>query len=189
MKALVKHIGKPIHIENISIEPIKNHVFLKVLRTGICRTDIYVSEGIIPIDKPIVIGHEFVGEVVFSALGFTQGSLVAVNPLSSSCGFLGIDYNGCFSQFVNIPPEQCFLLPQNIDLSLAALIEPIAASMAPLKVLKKISMEKTESSWIGIYGKNRIASLTRLILSEFGFPTEIFEEVKLDRYDIVIECL
>jgi threonine dehydrogenase-like Zn-dependent dehydrogenase len=191
MKALVKPIVQPVTLENISIEPKKDHLFLKVLRAGICRTDIYVSEGTIRIHKPIVIGHEFVGEVVSSSFGFIKGNLVAVNPLLSSSVFLGIDYNGCFSQFVNIPSKQCFLLPKNIDLNLAAFIEPIAASMAPLKVLKKMfqaNFRKMKNSLIGIYGKNRISILTQLILSEFGFQTEIFEEVKLEQYDIVIEC-
>ena len=70
MKALVKSRAQPgLWLEEVpSPEPGINDVLIRVLMTGICGTDLHIYEwdawaqATIPV--PLVIGHEFVGEIV-----------------------------------------------------------------------------------------------------------------------------
>src|ERR1051325_6710714 len=70
MKALVKSRTKPgLWLQDVP-QPQKriNEVLIRVNRTGICGTDLHIykwdawAEKTIPV--PMVVGHEFVGEIV-----------------------------------------------------------------------------------------------------------------------------
>ncbi|MCX8107372.1 MAG: alcohol dehydrogenase catalytic domain-containing protein, partial [Verrucomicrobiae bacterium] len=70
MKALVKKEAKPgLWLEEVPVPKIGiNDVLIKVDRAGICGTDLHIykwdawAQKTIPV--PIIVGHEFVGEVV-----------------------------------------------------------------------------------------------------------------------------
>jgi threonine 3-dehydrogenase len=70
MKALVKRSREPgLWLEEVPVPKIGiNDVLVKVLRTGICGTDVHIynwdawAQKTIPV--PMVIGHEFVGQIV-----------------------------------------------------------------------------------------------------------------------------
>src|SRR5262245_57965852 len=70
MKALVKKSREPgLWLEDVPTPTIGiNDVLVKVLRTGICGTDVHIfnwdawAQRTIPV--PLVIGHEFVGQIV-----------------------------------------------------------------------------------------------------------------------------
>lgn len=166
MKALIK--DKELQLKNIKKPTLKNdEVLIKVAMAGICRTDQYVGDGTIKIHKPTIIGHEFCGFIEDDPSDtFKKGSLVTVNPLLPDYTFIGIDHHGCFSEYIAIPKSQVFEIPTS-NLKLAAYIEPIAASLAPLK--------SNLSGIIHIYGTNRIAKLTALILELEGFSTILIE--------------
>ncbi len=86
MKALVKAEAKPgIWLQNVPEPTIGiNDVLIRVLRTGICGTDVHIfdwndwARKTIPI--PMTIGHEFVGEIVevgSNVNDFQPGELVS----------------------------------------------------------------------------------------------------------------
>jgi threonine 3-dehydrogenase len=70
MKALVKKEAKPgLWLEDVPEPTMRiNDLFIRVLRAGICGTDLHIynwdawAQRTIPV--PMVIGHEFVGQVV-----------------------------------------------------------------------------------------------------------------------------
>ena len=70
MKALVKARAEPgLELEDVPVPvPGRDDVLIRVLRTGICGTDLHIygwdgwAQANVPV--PLVIGHEFVGEVV-----------------------------------------------------------------------------------------------------------------------------
>ena len=70
MKALVKREARPgLWLEDVLVPQIGiNDVLIRVDRTGICGTDLHIydwdawAEKTIPV--PMVVGHEFVGEIV-----------------------------------------------------------------------------------------------------------------------------
>src|SRR5690625_2316216 len=69
MKAAVFYENKNIRVEtrDFSLNPASNEVMIRVKSTGICGTDqqIYKGEpGSAKANLPIILGHEFAGEVV-----------------------------------------------------------------------------------------------------------------------------
>src|SRR6202140_3737358 len=86
MKALVKSKPEPgLRLEDVDVPRLGiNDVLIRVLRTGICGTDVHIykwdewAQKTIPV--PMVIGHEFVGrveEVGSNVAGFTAGEIVS----------------------------------------------------------------------------------------------------------------
>ena len=188
MKALVKCHGEKLKLKEIQKPFIDgdNQVLIKVKKTGICRTDIYVSKGwIANVRDNLTIGHEFCGIVEESTSEkFKKGDFVACNPIFNDLTMLGLDHNGCFSEYIKIPADNIYLA-DGIDPFLAAYAEPIAASLAPLKS-KNINKEQIG----GIYGCNRISDLTFNIMKDAGYNIEIINpdsKVEPLKYDYVIE--
>lgn len=122
-------------------------VVIKVGACGVCGTDLHVIEGEFPPTKyPIVIGHEFGGEVVEVGPGVTGvevGDRVGVDP-TLNCGacyfcqrgmgnlcenWNGIGVartNGGFAEYVVLPARTVYPLPPGISDASAGLIEPIS---------------------------------------------------------------
>src|SRR5258708_22982336 len=86
MKALVKAESKPgLSLQDAAVPSIGiNDVLIRVHKTGICGTDLHIykwdawAQKTIPV--PMVVGHEFVGEVVevgSNVSGFHAGDLVS----------------------------------------------------------------------------------------------------------------
>ncbi len=134
--------GKPIQ------EPLANEVRVIVAYCGICGTDVHIFRGLMDsrVSIPQVIGHEMSG--VIDAVGrnvkhFSVGDNIVVRPLDNrledesdkgfshickQLKFIGVDSEGALQQYWNVPEFTLHKLPQNIDLKLASLIEPLAVA-------------------------------------------------------------
>ena len=86
MKALVKSKAEPgLWMEDVPEPEVRiNDVLIKVERAGICGTDLHIyqwdewAQGEVPV--PLVIGHEFVGEIVgvgSNVKDFKEGDIVS----------------------------------------------------------------------------------------------------------------
>lgn len=112
--------------------------------TGICGSDLHeFVVGPLLMPMPVVLGHEFCGEVVevgADVRGFSQGDR-AVGLIYPSCGrceycrhgdFTSCDmlelavaeHNGSFAEYISVPARQLFLIPPATPIDEAALIEP-----------------------------------------------------------------
>ncbi|PLW69651.1 L-threonine 3-dehydrogenase [Pseudohalioglobus lutimaris] len=149
MKALVKKsAGQGIWLEDVAEpEPGINDVLIKVKRTAICGTDMHIynwdawAQKTIPV--PMVVGHEFVGEVV--AVGsnvndFHAGQIVSGEGhvvcgrcrncmagrrhLCSQTSGIGVDRPGAFAQYLTLPMSNVWEHTPGIDLDVAALFDP-----------------------------------------------------------------
>lgn len=123
--------------------------------SGLCGTDVHLfHEGTMldTADLPMVLGHEFVGEVVEPGGSRTidgrmlrQGDLVAAEPLLP-CGrcrqcargsinlcadwsHLGITRNGSWADLVAVPATRLSVLPEGVTARQAALAEPLACAV------------------------------------------------------------
>jgi len=81
----------PLRFDEIPTpEPSDNEIRIKVHACGICRTDIHIAEGDLPLKKaPLVLGHEIVG--VVDTVGrdvkaFKPGDRAGVAWLNHACG-------------------------------------------------------------------------------------------------------
>lgn len=150
MKALVLYGPGKYRVESNWEKPIvkEGWALIKVGYCGICGSDIprFISTG--SYHHPIILGHEFSGqieEVSSKHRQFKKGDRVAILPIIN-CGkcngcksngpfhctnynFLGSRTDGGFAEYCIVPERNLFLLPDNLDLAHGALIEPIAVAL------------------------------------------------------------
>jgi threonine 3-dehydrogenase len=125
-----------------------NDVLIRVLKTGICGTDVHIhrwdawAQATIPV--PLVIGHEFVGEVV--AVGANVNDFVPGDVVSGeghvTCGRcrncmagrrhlcantsgVGVDRPGAFAEYVALPMTNVWHHRPGVDLEVAAIFDPL----------------------------------------------------------------
>lgn len=189
MKALYKEHGKKLELKDMPKPFVEKsgEVVVKVLMAGICRTDIYVSRGWInDVKDKLIIGHEFMGVVEESLSDkFKVGDTVVCNPIFDNLKMLGVDYDGCFAEYIKVYDTKLYKAT-NVDHKFGAYAEPIAASLAPLK---SRLINTTMSG--AIYGKNRIGELTYKILLDAGYKVEWIDEndknIEAESFDYVVE--
>ena len=127
--------------------PADDELLVAVRACGVCRTDLHVSEGDLPVHRPQVTpGHEVVGEVVEvgSAVGpdaqFSVGDRVGIAWLRHTCGvcrycmrgrenlcpnsrYTGWDADGGYAEFATVPAAFAHRLPSGYsDTELAPLL-------------------------------------------------------------------
>ncbi|QFT55720.1 L-threonine 3-dehydrogenase [Microbulbifer sp. THAF38] len=149
MKALSKlksEVG--IWLTDVEIpEPGHNDLLIKIHKTAICGTDMHIynwdewSQKTIPV--PMVVGHEYVGEVVGmgqEVAGFEVGDRVSGEG-HITCGHcrncragrrhlcrntygVGVDRQGAFAEYLVIPALNAFKIPDNISDELASIFDP-----------------------------------------------------------------
>ena len=149
MKALVKARAEPgLVVEDVPVpEAGRDDVLIRVLRTGICGTDLHIydwdgwAQANVPV--PLVIGHEFVGEVVEAGsdvhdlyrgdLVSGEGHLVCGRCRNCMAGRrvqcartkgIGVNYPGAFAEFIALPATNVWRHPRDIDLDVAAVFDP-----------------------------------------------------------------
>ena len=151
MKALVWKDKDLIALEDVpDPEPEAGKAIIRVGAASFCGSDVTIVSGKHPRAKaPLVLGHEFMGtiESFTGALppGIAVGQRVAVEPLLA-CGscrecsrgdehvcenlkLLGVEANGAFAEYVNVPLQRIYPLPETISDQEGALIEPLAVAV------------------------------------------------------------
>ncbi len=149
MKALVKSRREPgLWLEDVPEPSIGiNDVVIRVLRTGICGTDLHIynwdewAQRTIPV--PMVIGHEFVGEIVDTGSNvndFHNGDIVSAeghvvcgrcrNCLAGRrhlCAHtlgVGVNRPGAFAEYIAVPMTNIWRHKEDINLDIAAIFDP-----------------------------------------------------------------
>src|SRR5688572_15065863 len=96
MRALAVHAQAPIENaplvreERLVPTPEPGEVLVRVSACGICRTDLHVAGGDLPLSiAPIVPGHQVVGHVVRDGRRFRAGERIGIAWLRSTCGTCG----------------------------------------------------------------------------------------------------
>lgn len=139
---------------------------VRVSWVGMCRTDLLVADGVLEAHDGIVLGHECSGVVQSDPSGrFAPGALVAINPLLPGRLFMGLHTDGALRSLLPIDAAQ-LIDASTVEPMLAAYVEPVAASMAPLKA----RIGKHEHGVI--FNANRISELTYRIMKSTGYSVE-----------------
>ncbi|MGD0875785.1 MAG: L-threonine 3-dehydrogenase [Acidimicrobiales bacterium] len=149
MKALVK--ARPeagLSYEDVPIPAIgRSDVLIKVLRTGICGTDLHIyswdpwAQEHVPV--PLIIGHEFVGQIVelgvdvedleVGDLVSGEGHLVCGRCRNCIAGRrvqcartkgIGVNHPGAFAEYIALPAMNVWRHLAGIDLDVAAIFDP-----------------------------------------------------------------
>ena len=149
MKSLVKAHREPGIWMQDTAEPEVGHndLLIKIRKTAICGTDMHIynwdewSQKTIPV--PMVVGHEYVGEVVGmgqEVAGFKIGDRVSGEG-HITCGHcrncragrrhlcrntegVGVNRAGAFAEYLVIPAFNAFRIPDNISDDMASIFDP-----------------------------------------------------------------
>lgn len=149
MKALVKKEAKPgLWLEDVPEPKIGiNDVLIKVDRTGICGTDLHVYEWdawaqkTIPV--PLVVGHEFVGEIIevgSNVADFRPGNVVSAEGhvvcgrcrnclagrrhLCKDTKGIGVTRPGAFAEYISVPMTNVWQHKPDINRDVASIFDP-----------------------------------------------------------------
>lgn len=172
MKAALWYGVKDVRVEDIE-EPkvLEGTVKVKVKWCGICGSDLHEYLGgpiFIPVGQPhplsknvapVVLGHEFSGEVVEVGEGvskFKKGDRVIVEPmvvcgecpackegkynLCEKLGFHGLcGSGGGFAEYTVFPQEYIHKIPEGMSYEQAALVEPMAVALHSIRIAKFVT--------------------------------------------------
>ena len=149
MKALVKKKAEPgIWLDDVPIPTIGiNDVLIRVLRTGICGTDLHIhkwdawAQKTIPV--PMVVGHEFVGAIVevgsnvkdfhvsdivsgegHVVCGRCRNCLAGRRHLCKDTQGIGVNRPGAFAEYIALPYSNVWVHDPNIPRDVQAIFDP-----------------------------------------------------------------
>ena len=148
MKAGILYSAKDIRVGPMS-DPVSgpNDVLLESHAAGICGTDLHIYRGEFEnrVSYPAVQGHEFGGvivEVGKNVSGYKAGDRVVVDPIISchkcpacltghinacqALKLLGVDLDGGYGQYVSVPVDRLYALPDNVSMTHAPMVEMYA---------------------------------------------------------------
>ena len=144
------------------------HTLARILKVGICRTDIACARQTLPRADGLCFGHEFSAVCVESA-SFEPGTLLSANPFLDGGLFMGQNADGCCARFASIPDSALHALPPPACPETGALFEPVCASIGPAQIAKSLG-----SSRCAVIGRGRLAELAKLALEECS-PCALFD--------------
>jgi threonine 3-dehydrogenase len=149
MKALVKKSREAgLWLEDVPVPAIGiNDVLVKVLRTGICGTDVHIynwdawAQRTIPV--PLVIGHEFVGQIVevgsnvkdfypgeivsgegHVVCGRCRNCLAGRRHLCKDTQGIGVNRPGAFAEYISIPMTNVWVHHGHVSRDVQAIFDP-----------------------------------------------------------------
>jgi threonine dehydrogenase-like Zn-dependent dehydrogenase len=191
MKAQVFYEGEKMQLEERPIPRVSDvDVLVRVKNCGICGSDISYYYGSSPVGTatgkgPIVLGHEFTGEVVEvgsvakSMKLFAPGDRVVVNPVqhcnacyacasghTNLCSNLfvpGVSADGAFAEYCVSRYTGLFKLPDSVSYASGAFIEPFACAMYGVK---KLAIEPGQ--FVAVFGPGAIGLMMIQLCRSLG---------------------
>ncbi|HEX6472073.1 MAG TPA: zinc-binding alcohol dehydrogenase family protein [Streptosporangiaceae bacterium] len=171
-------------------EPGPRELLVRVLACGVCRTDLHVAEGDLPVHLPDVTpGHEVVGMVVAAGplCRHAPGDRVGVAWLRATCGacrycrrgtenlcpysrYTGWDAHGGYAEYTIAPDPYVYDLPAGrTDVELAPLL---CAGIIGYRALRRAALPP--GGRLGIWGFGGSAHLAAQIALAEGAAVHVF---------------
>ncbi|XP_063376533.1 D-altritol 5-dehydrogenase-like [Cydia fagiglandana] len=205
MQAIVFN-GKTKEVKYVRNHPMPkivedNQVIVKVAYSGICGTDLHIIQGEFPVrqEPALTLGHEFSG-VVHEAgkLAFLKkGQRVVVDPNSQCllCEYcrkgryqfcaakknIGLWVDGGWAQYVVVPQEHVYPIPDEVTLEQASLCEPYSCVAHGFDRVSPVSV----ADRVLVLGAGIIGNLWLTTLHLHGHRNVTVSEVNKARLDIV----
>lgn len=228
MSALVYEAPFQMDMRQLPIPVIqRDEALIRVSYSGICGSELSGYEGKNSLRKPpLIMGHEFSGHI--EALGsavdrpeLKVGAAVTANPLVScrQCRYclsgkqqlcpnrklLGAHIPGSNAEFVSIRADSLFLIPSELSLTTAALVEPAACAIHAAALAKPSPDQQALVVGAGPIGLMVIQTLAdrgtgqifcidlnveRLAMAEkLGAVPATFESLATQAVDIVVDAV
>lgn len=163
MRAVVIDEPGTVHVGEVADPaPGPHDVVVQVAACGICGTDLHIIDGEFPPSPyPLVPGHEFAGtiaEVGAEVTGLSPGQRVAVDPslfcgrcdycrngrgnLCANWNAIGDTVSGAFAEYVAVPEANVYTIPDSLEFTSAALIEPLSCAVHGVDVLGGVADQR-----------------------------------------------
>lgn len=225
MKAVVFNDKDGLKLDTNYPKPVpqKGEALIKVSLAGICNTDFEITKGYMGYNG--ILGHEFVG--VVEEVNSDDKSLLGkrvVAEISYGCNdpecewcaqknyrhcpnrhTLGIvEKDGCFAEYLTMPLNVLFEVPENVSDEQAVFVEPLAAACEITEQLHIKPIDK-----VVVLGDGKLGLTTALTLHAQGFDvtligkhqnkldiaknqkvkTQLLQELKVENnFDVVVEA-
>lgn len=163
---------RPLRLSEVETPaPVRGELLLKVSACAVCRTDLHVVEGELPVRRsPVVPGHQVVGRVAAIGAdveGFRVGDRVGLAWLGSTCGecrfcrkgsenlceraeFTGWTRDGGYAEYVAADARFVYVLPEGFDDVQAAPL--LCAGIIGYRALRLTGLQSWAGARLGIYG-------------------------------------
>ena len=183
-------------------EPEPDELLVAVLACGVCRTDLHVAEGDLPVHRRgVVPGHEVVGRVErvgAEVSGFAEGDRVGIAWLRRTCGtcrfcrrgaenlcpasrYTGWDADGGYGEYATVPAAYAHRLPAGYtDAELAPLL---CAGIIGFHALRRA--ELPTGGRLGIYGFGGSAHLAAQVALAQGATVHVMTR-SLDAQELAL---
>ena len=194
MKAAVIESVNNMNLKDVPVPILKQgECLIKVKYSGICGTDVHILNGAYKTDEfPIIPGHEFVGELVEicgdNPNGIAVGDIVTAQEIVS-CGsceacakgadnvcsnlkIVGIQQGGSFAEYVKVLTRKTYKIPDDIDLLISSLIEPLAVAVHDVR---RSDLNVGETALVS--GGGTIGLLIALVARAAGAGMVVISEV------------
>ncbi len=167
MVAAILFNHNDLRIEKTEIPLVSpGEVLIKVRACGVCGTDYHIMTGEFGSNRPVIMGHEFAGEVVAVGGEVRKAKIgdhvtADINVSCGECYFcrmgqkimcpelrqIGSTINGAFAEYIKVPQGQVYQLPAAMSWEMGAYVEPLACVLRGLEVL-----QATPGSTIAVLG-------------------------------------
>jgi L-iditol 2-dehydrogenase len=177
----IKEFDKP--------EPAYGEVRIKLSKVGICGSDVHLFLGHRLLDTPTVIGHEglgYIDKIGEGVKGRMLGERVAVEPnipcrkcrqcqngrgnICINKRVIGVNEAGCFAEYICLPEEFCWFIPDSISDNDAVTIEPMAVAYHSL-----FSSKAIPGDHIAVLGLGAIGLLLAHLALKLGYKVFVSE--------------
>ena len=193
-----------IRIQDVPVPaPGSGEVLVKVMRIGVCGSDVHVYHGQHPYTPfPVVQGHEVSCEVVElgdNVSGFNPGEKVTIEP-QRSCGkcyscqsglynlcdelkVIGFQATGAASEFYVAPADRLVKLDKNLTHADGAMVEPLAVAVRAVKQVGDI-----KGLNVLVLGAGPIGNLVAQTARGMGAKSVLVSDVNSFRLDVAKRC-
>lgn len=175
MKAL-RFIGNELKLEEISAPLARNEALVRVVKSGICNTDLEIVRGYAGFEG--TIGHEFVGVVERAADAPELTGKRVVGEINAGCGacelcrkgdsrhcaartVLGIHgRGGAHAEFLSLPSRNLLIVPDRVSDDQAIFTEPLAAAYG---ILEQVPLDA--GTRVAVIGDGKLGLLCAMSLA------------------------
>lgn len=207
MKAVVCQKGKLSVKDRPDLEPSKGQVLLKVLRCGICGSDLHFKDhcdhlsglvarvgfqGFPTSADPVILGHEFCGEVLDHGKGTSKkikaGTRVCAVPMlrrEDRIELTGLSSyaGGAYAEQVLVQAGLMEVVPNGLSDDLAAMTEPMAVG---LHAVNQSKIRKRDAAVV--IGCGPVGLAVILMLKARGVKHIIASDFSAKRRELALQC-
>nr|WP_275891216.1 alcohol dehydrogenase catalytic domain-containing protein [Ruminococcus sp. OA3] len=191
---------KTIEYKRVPVpEPGEDQILVKVMKLGVCGSDIHVYHGTHPFTSyPVTQGHEMSAKVVkcgSGVTGFTEGQKVTIEPqvycgkcypclhgkynLCEDLKVMGFQTTGVASEYFAVDASKVTPLPDHMTFNEGAMIEPLAVTVHAAKRFGDLNGKD-----VAILGAGTIGNLLAQTVKALGASRVLITDVSDHRLEL-----